>query len=128
MDKTTLVEKYIDDGKVLLEAIDKEEHKIDAALWFFNSEHERWRLVIASPYVKKEGPKKMYQHIQKILKKLNKKVDISLEDIQVMKPNEKLINSIRSVIRTGPGIKNIRFSNNVINNELIEDAYIYRMV
>jgi len=34
---------------------------------------------------------------------------------------------LRSAISTGPGLSGIRFSRNVINGQLIEDAYLYRI-
>jgi hypothetical protein len=39
-----------------------------------------------------------------------------------------MITLLRVALRTGPGIGGIRFSSNVINGTLIEDAYIYRLM
>jgi hypothetical protein len=52
---------------------------------------------------------------------------IPLKDITILDSNDSLITLLRLAIKTGDGISGIRFSQNVINGTLIEDAYIYRI-
>jgi hypothetical protein len=128
MDKTALVEKDIQEGKGLIEALDKADFQVEAAIWFYLTDSGEWRLLIASPFVEKNGPKKAYSFIQAVLAQLSPPSGISLKDISVLSPKHHLISLLRIAIRTGPGISGIRFTRNVINNTLIEDAYIYRIV
>lgn len=136
MDKSTLVENVIKAGKELLDKLDKDGFDVKAALWYYLSEPAEWRLILASSTVDKEGPKKAYEKIQSQIreleqhyKKTNEHFDLSLENISVVSPNNNLIKLIKSVIKTKKGvISNLRFTRNVINNVLIEDAYIYRIV
>lgn len=127
MDKTVLVEKDIEDGKRLVIALDESLFEVRAAMWFYLTDSDEWQLLVASPYVDENGPKKAYNFIQKELAKLSPASEISLKDISVLSPKDDLISLLRIAIRTGPGISGIRFTRNVINNRLIEDAYIYRM-
>lgn len=128
MVKAALVEKDIQEGKRLIEELDKTNFKVRAALWFYLTDSDEWRLFIASPFVEKEGPIKSYDFIQTLLVKLSPPSEISLKDISVLSPSSDLIKLMRLAIHTGPGISGIRFTRNVINNTLIEDAYIYRIV
>ena len=128
MDKTVLVEKNIDEGKRLIIGLDNTGFQVDAAMWFYLSDPAEWRLFLASPFVDKEGPKKAYSFIQSVLERLSPPSEISLKDISVLSPSHHLIHLLRIAIRTGPGISGIRFTQNVINNTLIEDAYIYRIL
>lgn len=128
MVKAALVEKDIDEGKRLIEELDKTDFQVQAALWFYLVDSDEWRLLVASPFVEKEGPRKSYNFIQTVLAKLSPPSEISVKDISVISPSNDLIKLIRSAIRIGPGISGIRFTRNVINNTLIEDAYIYRIV
>ena len=128
MDKTVLVEKDIQEGKRLIEALDKTDFEVEAALWFYLTDSDEWRLLIASPFAEKNGPKKAYSFIQSILAQLPPPSGISLKDISVLSPKDHLISLLRIAILTGPGISGIRFTRNVINNTLIEDAYIYRIL
>ena len=128
MDKTALVEKYIEDGKKLITGLDEKGFRLDAALWFYLTDSDEWRLLLASPFVEKEGPRKSYNVIQSVLEGLSPPSAISLKDISIVSPNYNLIQLLKIAIRTGPGISDIRFTRNVINNTLIEDAYIYRIL
>jgi len=128
MDKTTLVEKTIKNGRQLIEELDKTEFDVCGALWFYLTDGDEWRLIIASAYADINGPKKSYEFIQNKMKKLPKDFDIPLSDITVLSPKDELIRLLRIAIRTKKSISGIRFTRNVINNKLIEDAYIYRLM
>lgn len=131
MVKTTLVERDFKDGGLLIEEMDKAHLHVHSALWIYNSEEDNWRLVIASTIPEFASPKKAYSHIQHILDKMSKSgVDLgfSLESITVVTPQHPLIQLLGSTVKTSPNsINGIRFSRNTINNNYIEDAYIYRI-
>ena len=128
MDKTVLVERDIQEGKDLVEALDKTEFKVDASLWFYSSDSDEWRLLIASPFVEENGPRKSYGFIRSVLTQPSLPSGISLKNISVLSPDHQLIKLLKTVFSTGPDIAGIRFTRNVINNTLIEDAYIYRIL
>ncbi|HDN65521.1 MAG TPA: hypothetical protein ENF23_04380 [Methanosarcinales archaeon] len=128
MDKTALVERDIQEGKDLVEALDGTEFKVDASLWFYSSDSDEWRLLIASPFVEENGPKKSYGFIRSVLTRPSPPSEISLKNISVLSPKHRLIKLLKTTIHTGLDIAGIRFTRNVINNTLIEDAYIYRIL
>jgi hypothetical protein len=127
MDKTTLVENDIEDGKKLIEALDNASFNVHSALWYYLSDSDQWRFIIASPLVDKKSPKEAYSLIQGILAKISPQIKISLKDVSVVSPKLDLIQLLRIAIHTGPGVSGIRFKGNTINNVFIEDAYIYRV-
>ena len=128
MDKTALVDDDIRSGKRLIEELDKAANlNISAALWLFMPEAEEWRLVVASPLVEKDGPKKAYSLIQAVIKKMSPPVEISLKEISAVGPQYEIVKLLRRVIRTKNGISGIRFTHNSINNVIVNDAYIYLM-
>ncbi|RLG30722.1 hypothetical protein DRO03_03545 [Methanosarcinales archaeon] len=128
MDKTALVERDIQEGKDLVEALDGTEFKVDASLWFYSSDSDEWRLLIASPFVEENGPKKSYGFIRSVLTRPSPPSEISLKNISVLSPKHRLIKLLKTTIHTGLDIAGIRFTRNVINNILIEDAYICRIL
>ena len=121
-----LTTEMIDEGKKLITELDSSGYKLDATLWFYFPEEGFWKLVLSFPNVEKEGPKHFYTKIQKLLSKVD--VSFSLDDIVIAKPNSPLIQLLRIMTRTGPGINDIRISNSVINGHIIEDAHIYRLL
>ena len=127
MVRTTLVKEWIEAGKSLTQALDQANFQVDASLWFYDLNTDQWRLMIASPLVDKEGPLEAYRAIQKALDGLEQE-DLRLSDISVVSPNHHLIELLRAAVRTGPGISGVRFTRNRINDQFIEDAYIYRLV
>ncbi len=119
--------ELVEKGKNLLEELDASNVKVDSALWFYFSEQGFWKLMLSIPDVKKEGPKAGYEKIQKALSKLGAGQAPALDDVVVAKPDAPLLRLLKIAVRTGPGISGIRFTNNVINGQLIPDAYIYRL-
>jgi HEPN domain-containing protein len=126
MDKPVLVEADMDAGHRLVGQLDKAGLKVTAAFWFYMTDSDEWRLILAMPIVDDEGPKRAYEKVQDQLKSLAKH-ELSLQNISVVSPNDDLIKLLSSAINTGPGISHMRFTRNVINSVFIEDAYIYRL-
>lgn len=128
MDKPTLVDADIKAGEALLSRLDDIEFNVKAALWFYVQDSEEWRLIIASPIVDNDGPKKAYEKVQLQLQELNGHYELTLRNISLVSPQDKLIKALKSAITTGKAISHIRFTRNVINGIFIEDAYIYRLI
>lgn len=126
MDKPTLVESDYRAGEALVRDLDQAGVRVEAAFWFFLSESNEWRLYLALPDVAEKGPREAYTVVQSRLEHLRLK-ELSLRNVSLIGPDDELARLMRSAIRTGPGVTGIRFAGNVINNVLIEDAYIYRV-
>jgi hypothetical protein len=128
MDRTALVEIDKEGGKRLLKALDEAELDICSAFWFYFPEPDEWRLVLATPIVRKEGPLRAYTLIQSVLQKLDPAPDILFRHITVMSPDSALIELLREIVKTGPNsIEDILLSERVINGLHIDDTYLYRM-
>ncbi|HET6628344.1 MAG TPA: hypothetical protein VFG91_01065 [Woeseiaceae bacterium] len=125
---TSLNQGLIEAGQELIRRLDKEGLGPDAAFWLYSSESGTWRLYIAQSKVGRSGPKVIYRQIQKLLKAQHDESDhIELSDIGLMPSDSPFITTLRRAVQTAPGIAGVRFKNNVINGNLIEDAYIYRI-
>jgi len=127
MGKATLVDADMKAGEALLNRLDETKFDVKAALWLYMPDPEEWRLILASPTVDAEGPKKAYEKVQSQLQGLDQGYELSLQNISLVSPSDNLIKVLKSAIKTGKKISHIRFTRNVINNVFIEDAYIYRL-
>ena len=124
-----LTNEMIQEGKVLLQALDETELAPDVAIWFYFSDIHDWKLILTARKLKSSGPRDVYRLIQKTLRALKEKVThISLDDVALAKPDAPMIRLLSLAIGTGAGISGIRFTQNTINGVTIEDAYIYRLV
>jgi hypothetical protein len=125
----SLTNELIASGEYLILQLDRGEFRPDAAFWLYNSEAGVWKLVIAGGRVSKYGSKDVYRAIQKVLKSQRPHLHgLELDDISISRSNSELVKLLRSAIRTGWKIAGIRFTSNVVNGTLIDDAYIYRLV
>ena len=127
MGKATLVDRDMQAGEALLKKLDEDKFKIKAALWLYMPDPEEWRLVFASPIVDTDGPIKAYEKVQSELQELDGRSELSLQNIALVSPHDKLIMALKTTIKTGKEISHIRLTGNVINGVFIEDAYIYRL-
>jgi hypothetical protein len=121
MDKAALADKYIEDGRGLISALEDEKIAIDAAMWFYSAESDDWKLIIATPIVGEIGPRESYRKIQSVLEKMPS-LSISLMDISVLSPSSSLISTIRNAIGHS---KDIVLKGTVLDGLLISNAYIY---
>jgi len=127
MDKTALVETYIEDGRRLLDSLDKIEFPVAAALWLYSPDSDDWRLTIASDLVDRLGPLQTYRQVQTVLTTLPPESRLALKDISVVSPKSPLIQAIRSVARAAPDGHEFRLRQNTINGMFVENAYVYRV-
>lgn len=127
MVKAILVDRDIQEGRMLVEALDRSKFILDGALWFYMSNSDEWRLLLVSPLVDRIGPKKAYTVVQSAIEDMPPDFGISLNRISVLSPKNNLIRLLSITLRTGRGISGIRFTRNTINGVFIEDAYIYRL-
>jgi hypothetical protein len=130
MVESGLTKERIEAGKALLVELEKKGVQPDAAFWLYNPEVADWKLVLAEVKVPKTGPRDVYRQVQKIIDQLPSEwqESISLDLVALTSPDAPLVRLLRKAIRTGPGITGIRFTNNVIDGVIVEDAYIYRVM
>jgi hypothetical protein len=57
MDKTTLVEPYIEEGRRFLKLLEVAGVRVNAALWQKDQFSSQWRLLIVTPLIEKLGVK-----------------------------------------------------------------------
>lgn len=133
MAKEILVTELLSDqmilaGAKLIEKLDDSSCQVKAAFWMFLPEEKTWKFILASPLVKKEGPRKYYKRIIDVDKEVGAEGNIiSLNDISVLDVDNQLVQLLKFAISTGDSISNTRFSKNTINGVFIDDTHIYRM-
>src|SRR5258708_379437 len=98
MVKEALVERTVDQGRRLVEALDQADFPVVAALWSFLPEEEEWRLLIASPRVNELGPLAAYTTIQDAL--IKRRIDLLLHHISAVSPDGPPVTEFR--IFAGP--------------------------
>lgn len=123
-----LTEKMQNDGRSFVAALDDAKLNIKGALWFYYTDAEEWRFVIATSDFDSTGPKHVYQQVQRILKRRKGEFDsITLPIVTAISSKHPLITLLSHAIRTGEETSGVRFSRSTINGNFVEDAYVYRL-
>ncbi len=65
--KEMLTQEMIQAGAEITRRLDEAHLEVRASLWWYIPDKNLWRLIVASPAVRLDGPKKVYQKIQTIL-------------------------------------------------------------
>jgi hypothetical protein len=142
MVKATLVEQDVSEGRRFLDALKEpteitigrrrltfggaSHFRIKSAFWWYFSESDEWRLVIATPLVDEEGPLATYKDIQKILT-WHPDLNLSLQNIAVLSPKDERVKALNKALRGEPGAVSMRFTRGALNGIYVEDAYVYRL-
>lgn len=128
MVKGALVDRLASVGRKLVEFLDEAKVNVASALWLYRPESGDWVLLLAIPEVESLGPRAAYEAIHRVFTPKRAELEpLTFQDIVVVGPSEQLLKLLRRAIQTGPGISEIRFTGNRIDNMLIEDALIYRL-
>ena len=93
----TLPDRYIEEGRTLISALEQENFTYIAAMWLYSDEEDEWLLTIATPLVDELGPRETYRKVQTALSKLPS-IYLSLSDVSVVSPRNHLITAIRGTV------------------------------
>jgi hypothetical protein len=126
LDNAILVAPNIDGGRLLLQALDASGFNVKAAFWFYREVSEEWRLYIATPSIRKLGPRNAYAKVLDVLRKTHIP-EMDLSRISVVDVTDSLVTVLRLAVSTGPGISDISLNGNSVNGVYIRAAHIYRM-
>src|SRR5207249_154040 len=93
--------------------------------WLYSLEANEWRLVLVSPQVDTEGPRKIYGMIWDALYKRSDRVmGLDLLSISVFSPDDTLVRALASA-NDLVALSGKRLTRNRLNGVFIEDVYIY---
>jgi len=124
--KETLTEEMKSLGASLTRTLDAAGWPIVAAFWYFESDFNRWKLMLASPRVESDGRKDLYMAVIDALEVLHLPRTI-LNHVRAVAPDHPVVRALASAFQTGWTITGIPFSRQAIDRSIIEDAYIYRV-
>ena len=94
--KETLTNEMKEAGAELIRRLDAAGFELNAGLWLYMEEPNAWRLMLASPIVTKDGPKKAYRKIQSVMSKNpeDRKV-LSLANISAVEHDKPIVALLR---------------------------------
>lgn len=112
-------------GEALVRLLDQANFDVRGAFWLYDSESDRWRLNLAIKQVDSLGPKRVYSRVQSFARRIPELVPT---EVSILSPQHPTVRLLRNIIQTGRELKSVQLSDNVINGELLADAFVYRMM
>jgi len=116
----------IENGREVIDALDRDGKNPNVALWAKLPEYEDWRLVIASDRLRQSGSLYAYSQINSALEKagiaIRKRPKIALR--QMDKP---FIQSLRRIFAQSADTYGMRLGGQTFGDQYLEDAFVYRI-
>jgi hypothetical protein len=85
-------------------------------------------LVLVDVKFTREGPRKAYRTILKILQGLRRQIaELQLEDVTVDTGDARVTALLSQARKSGSSMEGTRLTRNAFDGKLIEDVYIYRL-
>ena len=126
MDKTLLVGMDVVKSKQLMEALEHGGLKISMALWLYSTEHEDWRLALASRELDPLTPGEAIAKVNLILR--TQDIDIAgRPSLLIMKTTDPFVRELRKTFGKTRSVEGMRLGGQMIGNRFVEDAYAYRI-
>jgi len=125
MDKTTLVDEKIEDGKLLLDRLVEAGVVVTAACWTLESNKGRWYLYIATPVVEEQGIRTASDRIFAAVKHMPHPFEGGPFQIKAIGPHEPVAKAILDLPRRHPSRSPFRPDASKLGELSIEGAYLY---
>jgi len=112
VDRTALVERDLDVGAEVVRALEHRDIPVDLAAWLKDEDTGTWQLVVSVPSVATSGARPVYEALDSLLQE-NSEVfgQLTLDDIVVVWPDERVVRDIKSRVGTDDGLYRIRLHN-----------------
>jgi hypothetical protein len=129
MAEETLVESLVSDSVKLVRALDQQGDKPSNVLWYFFSDAEQWRLLVAGPTFDQLLPKDEAQAYKKVAKAIGAAgVDsLTIADVKLVRTDEALLVATKFVLQTPPDqVVRAHFRDNTFNGIFVKEMLVLR--
>jgi hypothetical protein len=129
MAEEALVESLVSDSVKLVEELDKQGDNPSNALWYYFSDAEEWRLLIAGSTFDRLLPKNEDQAYQKVATGITKaKVDsLTIANVKVVRTDDPVLIATKFLMRTpARGVVRAHFRDNTFNGIFVKEMLVLR--
>jgi len=125
MVEETLVDPRIREGREVLEALLASNFPVEASYWLRRSDEVRFDLIVSTELYDKQGPRRCYREIDRILESAALSETLAAESVSVVSGEDDISLALRSVLLPQGTFRDERLKDTSINGVYIPDAYIY---
>jgi hypothetical protein len=126
VDSPTLVSYDIENGKEVIDALDKDGKTPNVALWAKLPDYDDWRLVIASDRLDQSSALSGYEEINAAMKKAG--ISYRKRPAIYWRPMDKpFIEALRRSFASAKDTYGMRLGGQKFGDQYLEDAFVYRI-
>jgi len=123
VDTSALVNYDIENGKEVIEALDRDGKNPDVAMWAKLPDYESWRLVIASSRLSRDSG---YEEINDAMRKAG--ISYRKRPTISWRPMDKpFIQALRKSFASAADTYGMRLGGQMFGDQYVEDAFVYRI-
>jgi len=129
MAEETVVESSVTDSVKLVKELDKQGDTPSNVLWYFFSDAEVWRLLVAGRAFDSLLPKDESQAYQKIARAIGSAnlTSLSIADVKLVRTNDPVLVATKFVIKTpADGGVRAHFRDNTFNGIFVKEMLVLR--
>jgi hypothetical protein len=129
MAEEALVDSLVSDSECLIREMDKQHPGPSNVLWYYFSDAEAWRLLIAGPSIDSLLPKQEACAYELCAKAITaaKLGALTIADVKLTRTNDPLLVATKFVLKTPPnGIVRAHFRDSVFNGIFVKEMLILR--
>jgi hypothetical protein len=117
-----LLPEVIEEGRRLVKAVRNSGITITAALWMYETEPERWRLMLISPSYDRADPLDAYSALSAVVDSMNPPIRFDVTAVSFMRLADRRRKALRRFLKS-----NVRDSDTVIEGASLEGQYVEAM-
>lgn len=126
MGTETLVSFDVENGKEVVDALDRDGKTPNVALWAKLPDYESWRLVIASDHLDQDSQFSGYTEIIEAMDKAG--IPMHRRPSIFMRPmNNPMIQALRGTFASAKDTYGMRLGGQMFGDKYLEDAFVYRI-
>ena len=123
-----LVGNKIEEGRRLIEALEKSGLSPKTAFWYYAPKQEEWRLAMSMPMVDRIGTLRAYEKIDAIMKKVRPPLEMYIADLHLQESRSPLVKAVKGAVRfKKPVVDRFKSICRDAGLRYVQDAYIYRI-
>lgn len=129
MAEEALVESSVTDSVKLVEELDKQGDTPSNVLWYFFSDAEVWRLLVAGKSFDSLLPKDESHAYQKIARAIGSAnlTSLSIADVKLVRTDDPVLVATKFVIKTpADGVVRAHFRDNTFNGIFVKEMLVLR--
>jgi hypothetical protein len=120
-----LLPEVIEEGRRLVKAVRDSGVEITAAFWLYETEPEKWRLVLVSPTYDREGPREGYSQLSSVFDSMAPPIRFELTNVSFLRRGDRRRKDLHRYLKTNTRDSDTLIEGASLGGQYVEAIYLY---